>query len=348
MDNFDSRLLTWFDKHGRHQLPWQQPRTPYRVWLSEIMLQQTQVVTVIPYFLKFLDNFPTIEALANASQDAVLALWSGLGYYSRARNLHRAAQIIKRDFNGKLPNNQADLLKLPGIGKTTANAILSMAYDQAQPILDGNVKRVLTRYLGIEGVPSTPSVEKQLWQHAYQLMPTERCADYTQAIMDLGALICKRTKPLCHQCPHSKKCQANLHQLQHSLPTKKQRIKKPIKHTELYVIANHKNQILLEKRDNKGIWGGLWCLPGSMPELFLPILELDDIKDKQPLYAFKHIFTHFQLEINAVMINKAFIKPSSHQSYVSIEQALELGLPSPVKKILEKFIALTQNKLIYP
>ncbi|HSW70342.1 MAG TPA: A/G-specific adenine glycosylase, partial [Gammaproteobacteria bacterium] len=253
---FQSQLLQWFDQYGRHDLPWQQDKTPYRVWVSEIMLQQTQVTTVIPYYQRFMERFPDIKTLANADEDTVMHYWSGLGYYRRARYLHAAAKKIMSDFHGKFPDNLADLITLPGIGRSTAGAILSIAFQKQAAILDGNVKRVLTRLHGI-----TDSIdEKTLWPLAEKYTPIHRTDHYAQAMMDLGATLCVRGKPRCEVCPFNKKCVAHTKDIAASLPIKKPRKSLPV-HEATFLILRHKDLVLLEKRAPIGVWAGLWSLP---------------------------------------------------------------------------------------
>lgn len=258
---FAQQLLHWFDDHGRYHLPWQQSRNGYRVWVSEIMLQQTQVATVIPYFERFMQRFPSVEALAQAEQDDVLSLWTGLGYYSRARNLHASAISICEQHQGQMPSDLGSLIALKGIGRSTAGAIMSQAFDQPGVILDGNVKRLLTRLHGIEGWPGLSHIEKQLWQLATELTPTQRNADYSQAIMDLGATVCKPKQPLCVTCPMQSTCQALANDTVAQIPTPKPKKVLPQKTVSVLLLKNPQGQIQLQQRPAKGIWGGLWSLP---------------------------------------------------------------------------------------
>ncbi|MDA0977532.1 MAG: A/G-specific adenine glycosylase, partial [Proteobacteria bacterium] len=291
---FADRLLDWFDSHGRKDLPWQLEISAYRVWVSEIMLQQTQVATVIPYFERFLARFPTVDRLAAANQDEVLHLWTGLGYYARARNLHKAAQQVMTDYNGEFPQTLEELTALPGIGRSTAGAILSICFGVRAPILDGNVKRVLTRVFAIEGWPGQAAVQKQLWAKADELTPSTRVADYTQAIMDLGALICRRSSPDCGACPFESDCLARQEDRIKAFPGSKPRKALPVRSTCMMVIQG-KDGVLLEKRPPTGIWGGLWSLPESdEPEAFLEQhgLQATEIASLAP---FRHSFTHYHL-----------------------------------------------------
>ncbi|TNC94429.1 MAG: A/G-specific adenine glycosylase [Gallionellaceae bacterium] len=259
MTSFASRLTVWQRAHGRHDLPWQE-QDAYRVWLSEIMLQQTQVATVIPYFQRFVTSFPNIAVLAAATEDQVLAHWSGLGYYARGRNLHKAARIIVAKFGGEFPEKFEDILELPGIGRSTAAAVCALAFHQRRAILDGNVKRVLARYRGIEGWAGEKQVEEQLWQQAEALLPNEGVATYTQALMDMGATICTRSRPKCVLCPVQTDCIALQTDRINTLPTPKPKNVIPERHAT-FLLLMHGNDILLEKRPSSGIWGGLWCPP---------------------------------------------------------------------------------------
>ncbi|MFI4919440.1 MAG: A/G-specific adenine glycosylase [Legionellales bacterium] len=338
---FSTPLLTWFDSHGRKDLPWQLPRDPYRVWISEIMLQQTQVQTVITYFNRFITRFPTVVDLAGASEDEVLSLWSGLGYYSRARNLHHTSKIIAERHQGILPNNLNLLMDFPGIGPSTAAAIMSQAFNQPTAILDGNVKRVLSRFFMIKGWPEQSDVKKTFWAHADICMPKQRCADYTQAIMDLGATCCTLKNPNCSHCPVQNNCQAYINKEQHLYPTKK--IKKPVpsKYQKLLVLLNDQGQIYLEKRPPTGIWGGLWCFPSlDNDECPLHFIQINyALKGETPKHitAFKHKLTHLHFEINALSIKTQPINnqqaESNGQWFASNQLAL-LGLAKPTSFIL--------------
>jgi A/G-specific adenine glycosylase len=334
-------LLNWYNLYGRSNLPWQQPRTPYRVWISEIMLQQTQVHTVIDYFNRFVARFSNITDLAQANEDEVFSLWSGLGYYTRARNLHRTAQIVAQNYAGVLPNEFHLLLELPGIGESTAAAIMSQAFNQPVAILDGNVKRVLSRYFMVEGHSEQAQVKRTLWKLANSCMPKENCAQYTQAIMDLGALCCTSKNPNCGNCPLQTNCLALQHNQQHLYPTKKVKKHIPIHQQQVLVLYNNQDYIYLEKRPPNGIWGSLWCLP-SLDTNDCP---LDFIRQKynllgqdtQQLLAFKHRFTHFHLEINALRIQtktlgSCLAEPSGR--WFTQEEINFLGIAKPTSKIL--------------
>jgi A/G-specific adenine glycosylase len=340
-EQFSKPLLAWFAQYGRKNLPWQLPRSPYRVWVSEIMLQQTQVQTVIPYFERFMQRFPNIKELAQASEDEVLSLWSGLGYYSRARNLHKTAKIIVTQYQGNFPNDLNLVHALPGIGASTAAAILSQAFNQPTAILDGNVKRVLTRFFMIQGHPELAEVKKKLWELANACMPQDQCADYTQAIMDLGATCCTTKNFNCQNCPLNNHCLAFLHREQHLYPTKKIKKPVPVQQQQLLVLCNHLNHIYLEKRPPTGLWGGLWCLPSldldNCPIHFIR-LQYGLIGDKpQQLIAFKHRFTHFLLEINAFKIQTHPLGNKLSEAtgqWFSKEKLSSLGLAKPTSKIL--------------
>ncbi|MDQ7073345.1 MAG: A/G-specific adenine glycosylase [Gammaproteobacteria bacterium] len=341
--SFGDRLLTWFDKSGRKDLPWQQQTTPYHVWLSEIMLQQTQVNTVIPYYLRFIDRFPDIVSLANASVDDVLALWTGLGYYARARNLHKTAGIITQSYNGKMPANIDTLLSLPGIGRSTAGAIMSLAHHQRFPILDGNVKRVLSRYAAIEGWPGNKIVEKELWHFAEQLLPEHRYADYIQAQMDLGATLCTRSKPNCTACPFISDCQAYLQGTPTHYPTPKPKKVLPSRQTHWIVVQSVDGALLLEQRDNHGIWGGLWSFPEKE--------TIEDVNNYcvlagrfvshslEALTPIKHSFSHYTLTIYPHLIqckqNINNVADNNKLKWYKIDDALQLGLPAPVKQFIQ-------------
>lgn len=302
---FSDKLLEWFDQYGRHDLPWQQEISPYRVWVSEIMLQQTQVKTVIPYYERFMQSFPTVKALARASQEEVLSHWAGLGYYARGRNLHKAAQLIMENHEGVFPSEFEDILALPGIGRSTAGAILSISLQQRFAILDGNVKRVLSRYFCIEGWPGEKAIENQLWLFADKLTPKQRFADYTQAIMDLGATLCTRSKPNCQDCPQQKQCQAYQQNRVTEFPYKKPKKDKPIKQAWLLIQSKQNGDVLLQKRPQKGIWGGLWSLPEftslSQCEQFVQ----SQTTSEQTLIewdVFRHTFSHYHLDIHPIYL----------------------------------------------
>ena len=336
------QLLSWFDQHGRHDLPWQQPRSAYRVWLSEIMLQQTQVGTVIPYFERFLQRFPNVQLLAAAPQDDVLTLWAGLGYYARARNLHKAAQQIVAEHSGEFPQSVAALEALPGIGRSTAGAIAAQAFGVRAAILDGNVKRVLARLFAVPGWPGETAVAAKLWQHAEALTPNQRLADYTQAIMDLGATLCTRSKPACLLCPWQPHCQASASGEPTQFPGKKPRKTKPQRAVQMLLLRNANNQILINRRPPTGIWGGLWSLPeigaDAAPAEAATELGFATI-DSKPLPAVPHSFSHYQLNIQPVLLSVSeefFAINDGGQQWLNLSTPASWpGLPAPVRKILE-------------
>lgn len=343
-----SRLLQWYDVQGRKDLPWQKSITPYRVWISEIMLQQTQVATVIPYYQKFMHYFPTLKDLALANLDEVLHLWTGLGYYARARNIYKTAQILIQNKTHELPNNFDELIKLPGIGRSTAGAILSIAYNIATPILDGNVKRVLCRYHAIEGYPGDKSISDQLWLLASQHTSHNRCADYTQAIMDLGATVCIRKRPLCERCPIKSNCKALLKDAIEDYPYVKVKKVLPTKQVYFLIFKDEQDRIYLEKRPIIGIWGGLWSFPeyqGDDQGLISYCkahyqLKILNQTSGQP---FRHTFSHFHLQVTPLYLNvKTGMQVSdSEQARWSPPSALpQIGLSTPVKRLLEELASL--------
>ncbi len=337
--HFSTRLLRWYDQHGRKHLPWQNPITPYRVWVSEIMLQQTQVETVIPYFERFIKRFPTVNHLAKAPLDDVLHLWTGLGYYARARNLHRAATLVATEFRGEFPTDMVTVQTLPGVGRSTAAAITSIAYNQPNAILDGNVKRVLARHGAIGGWPGKPQVAERLWAEAEARMPKKRARDYTQAIMDLGATLCTRSRPQCGSCPVAHDCQALAASSQSQYPGKKPSKVKPVKATWMLMLEAPKG-LLLELRPAKGIWGGLWGLPefDSLQALkaFLQDAGLNT-QDAEPWPSWRHTFTHYHLDITPVHLRlpRARAVPSLRDTlWYNLCAPPEVGLAAPVKKLI--------------
>ena len=343
--DFADALLTWFDQHGRKNLPWQDPITPYRVWLSEVMLQQTQVETVIPYFTRFLEHFPTVEDLAQAPQDEVLHLWTGLGYYARARNLHKCAQQVVEEFGGEFPSDVESLSSLPGIGRSTACAIASIAFGQCTAILDGNVKRVLTRFHAVGGWPGQPAVEKELWQHAEANMSPDlskqRCADYTQAIMDLGATLCTRSKPACLICPMQSACKAYRTHTVDQYPGKKPKKATPEKTTVMLIAQNSKGEVYMYQRPQKGIWGGLWSLPefDSRDEaITFSSAKLGQVGEIEKWPTLTHIFSHYKLHITPVHVQikrSRAVQEPNQQLWYSAAGSHKLGLAAPVKKLLQ-------------
>ncbi len=347
MTDFSGRLIIWQKQYGRHDLPWQNTTDPYAIWVSEIMLQQTQVSAAIGYYAKFMTRFPTIAALANATQDEVLQHWSGLGYYSRARNLHNAAQTIMDEHSGEFPQNFETMQTLSGIGRSTAAAIASFAFNQVQTILDGNVKRVLTRHFAIAGWPSTPKIEKQLWTLAENLLPKSQMVAYTQGLMDLGATLCTRSKPKCGTCPLNSTCEAYKQNLVGELPTPKPRKTIPEKQITMLIFL-YGDEVLLEKRPPTGIWGGLWSFPETESTSDFAALSHNkfgiNALANQPLPRLSHTFTHFKLHIQPqplqvlTQLNQA--KESGHV-WLTIEDAIGAAIPSPVRTILQ---SLRTNK----
>ena len=339
--DYQRRILIWFDQNGRTDLPWQQEITPYRIWISETMLQQTQVSTVIPYFNAFINQFPTIECLAQAPIDEVLYRWSGLGYYARARNLHKTAQLIVKQ--NHFPDTLDKLIELPGIGLSTAGAILSVAFKKSHPILDGNVKRVLTRFKGVSGWPGSTKVSKELWAISANLTPIERVADYTQAIMDLGATICTRSKPACNDCPLNSHCQARITETVSLLPTRKPTKILPIKQLVFLLLSNNTNKILLQKRPPIGIWGGLWSLPEfDSIEAVHDWCVITDINiiNSATLPALRHTFSHYHLDYTPILIQTDnpinFVMEGNQTVWYNEQQIKTLGLPTPIKLLLQQ------------
>ncbi|QSX32862.1 A/G-specific adenine glycosylase [Shewanella avicenniae] len=307
---FSQRIIDWYRQFGRTTLPWQQHKTPYKVWISEIMLQQTQVATVIPYFERFMARFESVTALANADIDEVLHHWTGLGYYARARNLHKAAVIIRDKYHGEFPTQFDEVVALPGIGRSTAGAILSLASGQHHAILDGNVKRVLARHHAVAGWPGLPKVEQQLWQLADNLSPAEHIDQYNQAMMDIGATLCTRSKPACERCPVAFDCQAQRQGRQKDFPEKKPKKTIPVKNGFLLVLRQQQHeqqQVLLQQRPPAGIWGGLWCFPefSTEAELKAAAAKINAAASLHPLPAFRHTFSHFHFDIQPVLLNIA-------------------------------------------
>jgi len=343
---FHQTLLNWFDKHGRKDFPWQHPRSAYRVWISEIMLQQTQVKTVIPYFMNFMARFPDIKTLALASEDEVLAHWSGLGYYSRARNLHKTAKIIHIELRDEFPNDLDGLLKLPGIGASTAAAIASLAFNKATAILDGNVQRVLSRYFLIAGQTSLAEVKQVLWHHANECMPIDRCADYTQAIMDMGATCCKSKKPDCLSCPLQTNCLAYKNNVVDDYPYKKPKKTLPTMKQQFLLLHNEHNLIYLEKRPPIGLWGGLWCIPGidmdHCPSSYISDVYKLQVDNSRELMRIKHSFSHYHLHIVALSLQ---CRASSDDiaecpgRWFGAKELGGLGLAKPVSMIIKRFFA---------
>ena len=341
MNAFAAQVVYWFEKHGRKELPWQEDPTPYRVWISEIMLQQTQVATVIPYYLHFMESFPDVEALAAAELDDVLHHWSGLGYYARARNLHKTAIILRDGHNGDFPQTVDGVEALPGIGRSTAGAILALSRGQRHPILDGNVKRVLARYFVVEGWPGKPRVARKLWDLAEENTPSDNVAAYTQAMMDLGATVCKRTRPDCDDCPLSNGCKAHAMGRETRYPGKKPKKEKPRRSTHMILIRREES-IYLERRPPAGIWGGLYSFPelrsvsdvarwceqvfGSAP---------NRISERKVL---SHSFTHFDLDIYPVEVDVDVSQVSDFDQalWYAPRSPQQVGLAAPVQALIDQ------------
>jgi A/G-specific adenine glycosylase len=340
---FAERLLQWYELHGRHDLPWQLARTPYRVWVSEVMLQQTQVTTVIPFFERFMARFPDVAALATAPIDEVLHHWTGLGYYARARNLHKAAGVLVHEHEGEFPLTVDAVATLPGIGRSTAGAILALSRNVHAPILDGNVKRVLTRHRAIAGWPDAPATQRALWPLAEALTPQERVADYTQAIMDLGATLCVRRQPACGECPVAADCVAYARGEQHAFPTRKPRKALPVRHTTMLVLTRATDgALLLARRPASGIWGGLWSFPEVADAAGIAAVcanfDLDPAGSPLPLPAVSHTFTHFQLEITpmALQVRERGTRCMDCADLLWYNSAAPaaVGLPRPVQDLI--------------
>ena len=333
---FTEQLIAWQKVAGRHDLPWQNTRDPYRIWLSEIMLQQTQVATVIPYYRRFLDSFPTVMALAAAPIEAVIAHWAGLGYYARARNLHQCAQQVATRYGGQFPASAELLAELPGIGRSTAAAVAAFAFGQRAAILDGNVKRVLCRQFGIEGFPGQAAIHRQLWDLAESLLPAGDIEPYTQGLMDLGATLCTRSRPRCGDCPVAAGCIARRDGRQGELPASKPKAAVP-ERSATFVLLSDGARLLLERRPPSGLWGGLLVPPEGTPEAVAGRLGLDFLT-QQPLPAFKHTFTHFRLTLAPVLCRVApqggVCEPGLE--WVAIERAADAGVPAPIRKLIRQ------------
>jgi len=346
--SFADALIDWQKQHGRHQLPWQGTRDAYRIWLSEIMLQQTQVATVIPYYARFLDSFPDVAALAAAPTETVMAHWSGLGYYTRARNLHRCAQQVVSNHAGRFPSDPETLASLPGIGKSTAAAIAAFAFGARAAILDGNVKRVFCRVFGVEGFPGQAAVEKNLWQRAEAMLPAREIEAYTQGLMDLGATLCTRTRPACDRCPMQSRCIAHASGRTAELPAPKPKKAIPEKSTVMLVVM-HEGEILMEQRPPEGIWGGLLSLPELNrlssensdvdldEQLALALSSFGDIDEIMMLSSFVHGFTHYRLSVMPVQVTlrqRHVMAAQSDYQWRALARISDAALPSPVRKLL--------------
>ncbi|TDG15629.1 A/G-specific adenine glycosylase [Seongchinamella unica] len=350
-NNFATRILAWFDHHGRHDLPWQRDISPYRVWVSEIMLQQTQVKTVIPFFDRFMAAFPTVDALAAAPEDEVLHLWTGLGYYARARNLHKAARQVCEQRGGEFPTDVEGLMALPGIGRSTAGAIVSIAQGRRAAILDGNVKRVLARYHAIAGWPGKTAVHNALWDIAEAYTPGERCADYTQGMMDLGATVCTRSSPQCQRCPLVGDCAAHRLGREGDFPGKKPKKTLPVRRTRFLMLRDSDGCAWLEKRPSPGIWGGLWCFPEG--EDLDPERWCLDRTGRKPDAVetwpeFRHTFSHYHLEIVPILVEldakPGWVMEADRQLWYNVRQPPQIGLAAPVADLLEQLARQGQAK----
>ncbi len=341
MTGFADKLLAWWDAHGRKDLPWQRDINPYRVWISEIMLQQTQVKTVIPYYERFMSRFPDVIALANADLDDVLRHWSGLGYYARARILHKAACVVRDEHGGAFPTEFESVAALPGIGRSTAGAILSLACGERHPILDGNVKRVLARHRAIAGWPGKTAVQNALWDVAEDCTPTRRVDDYTQAVMDLGATVCTRTKPACDRCPVAADCVALGEGTIAEYPGRKPKKDKPLRKTTM-LIATTGDAVYLEKRPPSGIWGGLWSLPEINGEdvarwSATTFGESDLEIESRPLL--RHSFSHYDLDIEPLVVRLATasrkVADGDTATWYRLDALPPGGIAAPVRRLID-------------
>lgn len=329
MKNFSKNVIKWFNKHGRTHLPWQQSPTPYHVWVSEIMLQQTQVATVISYYERFIASFPTVEVLAMAPVDEVLHHWAGLGYYARGRNLHKAAQKIVAEYGGKFPQTVEELVELPGVGRSTAGAIMSLGHHRRATILDSNVKRVLARVFAIKTWPEETQTLKQLWTLAESLTPEQSVQAYNQAMMDLGATVCTRTQPRCDSCPVNGDCQALAQGLTQDLPVSKPKKTLPEKSAQMVIVVREDGAILLQKRPSPGIWGGLWCFPEleALPKRL-------KVLNKRSLGKSRHTFTHFRWEISLESWEVLDFSLTSPDFLWYTSKSQPVGLAAVVKRYL--------------
>jgi A/G-specific adenine glycosylase len=347
-DAFAPALLAWFARHGRHDLPWQRDRTPYRVWVSEVMLQQTQVATVIPYYQRFMARFPEVQSLAAAPLDEVLHLWTGLGYYARARNLHACAQTVVEKFSGEFPRDLPGMMSLPGIGRSTAGAILSIACGVRHPILDGNVKRVLSRVFGVAGDPSSSAVLESLWTLADACTPEDEVGDYTQAIMDLGATLCTRSRPACTLCPMNVECVAAREGRQAELPGQKAKRHRPAREATLLIAQvgdQESTAVFVERRPAAGLWGGLWSPPQFEDEAAAMAWCAREVGEPQSgsqvMTPIDHAFTHFDLRLKPLRVRcrpHAGVKDGEKLWYM-LNAPPKIGLPQPIKQLFERLRA---------
>jgi A/G-specific adenine glycosylase len=346
---FARRLLAWFEVHGRRSLPWQSNMTPYRVWVSEVMLQQTQVATVIPYYERFMQRFPDVRSLAEATQDEVLHLWTGLGYYARARNLQACAKVIVSEHGGEFPHTLEGMTDLPGIGRSTAGAILAISRGQRHPILDGNVKRVLARVFGIGGDPSSIPVVAQLWAQSEASTPAENVGAYTQAIMDLGATLCTRSRPACTVCPMNAECIAALQGRQAELPGAKPKRARPSRQATLLIAQRGmygSTAVLVERRPSTGLWGGLWSPPQFENDAQAMAWCTQRIGEAQvhsaALATIDHAFTHFDLRLNPLRVRcelSSQVREDGDLLWYRLESPPRIGLPQPIAQLFERLRA---------
>lgn len=340
---FAANLLAWFDHSGRKHLPWQHHPTPYRVWVSEIMLQQTQVITVIDYYQRFMARFPDVRSLAAADEDEVLHLWTGLGYYARARNLLKAARKIVSDHGGEFPEDIDQVQALPGIGRSTAGAILALSQGQRHSILDGNVKRVLTRYFGIEGFPGVTAVERELWSLADACTPPARVAEYTQAIMDLGATVCVRSRPLCAVCPMHEDCVARRDGMQAVLPTPRPRKERPLRQSVAVIVQRADGAVLLEKRPPTGLWGGLWTFPQldtqALAAAWVDARFAGASSGHRMLATYAHAFTHFDLQLQPMLVQlpqaALAVAEAAGYCWYDVRRPARIGLTKPAVALID-------------
>jgi len=349
-EQFAQRLLEWFSVHGRHTLPWQINPTPYRVWVSEVMLQQTRVATVIPYYARFMARFPDIGTLAAAPLDEVLHLWTGLGYYARARNLLACAKVLATHHGGDFPNQLEEVTALPGIGRSTAGAILALSRGQRHSILDGNAKRVLARVFGIAGDPSSKTVLAALWQQADACTPRQEVAQYTQAIMDLGATLCTRARPACTLCPMNTHCVAALEGRQEELPDRKLKRQRPSREATLLIAQTGSagsTAVLLERRPISGLWGGLWSPPQFANEsdaLAWCASEFGEASESEVLSPIDHAFTHFDLRLKPLLVRgkqKPEVQDGDNRLWYQLDAPSRVGLPQPIVQLLKRLRAGT-------
>jgi A/G-specific adenine glycosylase len=342
---FSQTLIAWQRKHGRRGLPWQGTRDPYRVWLSEVMLQQTQVETVIPYYERFLDRFPDVRALAAAAEEEVLRLWSGLGYYARARNLHRAARTVASDLGGRFPDTARELIRLPGLGRSSAAAIAAFAFRRREAILDGNVKRVFARFFGIDGDTASRAIEERMWRIAERELPRCEIGRYTQALMDLGATVCVRAAPRCDACPLARRCVARRDGRIEELPAPRPRKPYP-ERAATWLVLLHAGRVLLERRPAPGLWGGLWAFPESEPNAFAAFCRIEfgcAVRSARWLEPLEHQFTHFRLRATPAVIALSAAPATAVEApgrmWLDLADASGAAVPAPVKRLLARLEA---------